>query len=96
MFTLYITAYLLLLAHPRFQCRIPHVQGFADELLMLGSQIIPARGGHGQAVQVQTLRPPGPKLGVRPLQGLEAQAQVQERGLLSELSLLCVGLVEFV
>jgi hypothetical protein len=83
-FTLYITAYLLLLVgKSRFQGRVPHVQGFADELLLLGSQMIPAGGGHGQAVQVQTLRPPGLELGVRPLQGLEAQAQVQERGLLS-------------
>ena len=83
MFTLYITAYLLLLAHSRFQCHVSHVQGFADELLLLGSQMIPTRGGHGQAVQVQALRPPRLELGVRPLQGLEAQAQVQERGLLS-------------
>ena len=83
MFTLYITANLLLVAHPRFQGHVPHKQGFADEVLLLGSQMVPAGGGHGQAVQVQTLGPPGLKLGLRLLQGLEAEAQVQERCLLS-------------
>jgi hypothetical protein len=45
--------------------------------------MVPAGGGHGQAVQVQSLRPLGFKLGVRLLKGLKAEAKLQERCLLS-------------
>ena len=85
MFTLYITADLLVIAYSRSQGHLPHNQGFADEVLLLalGCQMVPAGGGHGQAVQVQTLRPLGFKLGVWLLKGLEAEAELQERCLLS-------------
>ena len=99
MLTLYIAADLvLLITYSTFfqACFLRQKQGFADEMLLLGRQLVAAGGRHGQAVEVQALGPPRLELGVRLLQGFQAEAQVQERYLLTKLPLLCVGLIEFV